>query len=129
MEMQRYYDYEQKHRRRTMSKIEYCKQHIYTPHKDCVYCEGDKLAEELEALQQQVDKLKQDALEDAEWAEACDVRNDTLQQQVEGLQQQVDEHEADRELISKVAAQLRVDIAAGRKPKLALAAQEKGDDN
>jgi hypothetical protein len=39
----------------------------------------------IEALQQQVDKLKQDALEDAEWAEACDVRNDTLQQQVESL--------------------------------------------
>jgi FtsZ-binding cell division protein ZapB len=44
----------------------------------------------IESLQQQVDKLKQDALEDAEWAEACDVRNDTLQQQVDALTAEVE---------------------------------------
>jgi hypothetical protein len=51
---------------------------------ECVKC-GEHYTDAFEALQQQVDKLKQDALEDAEWAEACDVRNDTLQQQVESL--------------------------------------------
>jgi hypothetical protein len=43
----------------------------------------DKIVAEAMALNA---ALQQDALEDAEWAEACDVRNDILQQQVRALE-------------------------------------------
>jgi hypothetical protein len=79
-----------------MSKIEYCKQHVYTPYKGCVYCERDKLAEELEVLQQQLSAETHTVLELADQLRVAEKKIGELKKPIQDI---VDWMESVHELV------------------------------